>query len=536
MLSPLERTFEVVARREDEASARILQTAIGRDDRVGVEAVLAAGRHAPLRLKVDVVRMGERLSADQRSALRGAARTYADAVRHALSSRDAADRQAAAVFVAAVDDFDRYADLVARLPDAPEDDLPTLVAAIESLTDRMFDHLDQRDAAAAAGYSLRNAREFRTRMHAALADAVEKLDRQPVPERILEWALILADAEGAGVARVVNRVPAEFRGWLERTLATSLHPGILRLPLDLLKRAYPFDFVMDLWKTRCDPPYVAHLMRTWPEELTTQQAQNLAALEWVPWLTGEAADLAEVPPGHHVGMARAAVALGLPDERKRATLRYILTHGDGAARDAAAHGFELLDRNDSHEILRESLDHEDAGVQVWATRNLRPQQVPDAFQLLIARLDSNDESVRDAARRELEDVNLRKAAEMLERTPTRVTADFGRLLVKINPDVPHELRRELAHPIRGRRVTAVRLTVALGLANELLPALAAQVEDSDMLVRRTAVEALAHCPSKQALIAINGALADPSTRVREAAAEALRELRRNAAGMLETTG
>ena len=529
MPSPLERTFDILARRSDETSEAILNAALGRDDAVGVQAAAAVGRHASLRVKVDLVRRVDTLSAAQRQALHSAPKAFAEAVRHALESREADERAAAVRWVAAIEDFEQYPTLLKRLPVSEADDLPLLTQTLELLCDRMFDHLDGRNAACPDGFTLRNARELRDRMHRGLSEAVGDLSRLPCPEAVLEWAFILADVEGAGVSRVVGKVPAEFSDRMHATLRKSVHPGVMRLPLELLKRAYPTDFVYDLWRERGDEPYVHWLLGTFPEKLTTNQEKNLASVDFVPWLRGREGELEELPAGYHVGLARVVAVLGLGEDVKRRTLRWLLTHGDGATRDAATAGFGLLDRAESHEILRESLEHEDSTVQAWATHNLRPQAVPDAFTLLVQRLDSSDELVLQAARQELADINLQKAAEMLESSPTRVNADFGRLLEKINPDVLSELQRELAHPIRGRRVTALRLTAALGMEEPMLAALLASADDADMLVRRTALTVLANVPHRASLMAIRTAMTDRSGRVRETAAEALHQLRRTMA-------
>ena len=524
MSSPLERTFETLAKREDPKATGLLLEAVGRDDGVGVTAAVSVGRHGPLSLKYEVLSRVDRLSPAQKQAIRTHARCFADAAKHALDSREESQRSLGVRWIAAVEDFERFPDLVARLGRTPEAELPALTGAIDHLTNRMFDEAEGRTNGRGDAYALRNARELREAMHRSLVDAVEKIESQPCPGPLIEWSLILADAEGAGVARLINKVPPTHRGELMRALRSGVHPGVMRLPLELLKRAHPFDFVADLWRERDDEPFVHHVLRTFPDKLTDLQQKHAEGIASLPWLGGGPASLEAIPPGYRPGLAKLVTRFGLPEAAKRQTLQWLLKEGDAETRRIASAGFGLIDHEERVEILHKGLEHEESDVRVWATRNLKPQAVPDATRLLIAKLDSGDESVREAARAELAEFNLASAADMLDRNPAAVTPELGALLKKIHPDLLLGLRKELANPIRGRRVAATRLASALGLAEDVESGVVALCEDPDMLVRRTAVEALRAVVSRDSIAAIRRAMADPSGRVREAAQESYRRV------------
>lgn len=525
MSSPIERTLDVMARSQDKTSAAILSHALGRDDEVGVETALAIGRYGDRRMKSDVIRRVRELSTRQLDALQKNAKPFAETVQLDLDGGDDELRILAIQWVAAVDDFSLYSKLVRRLAVASEVELPALTEALEALTDRMFDQLHGRDYGAADQYLMRNVTEVRSEMYDSLMTALESLSNQPCPDRLVEWTLILADHESPIAARLFSKFGEKESHRVAAPLMTSVHPGILRVPLELTKRTYPFDIAFEVFSNRKDDAFVHSLLRTFPAKLTSTQKHNLAQIKQLPWLRGNENDLKQIPAPLHTGLVRLISALGLSEEMKQNSLRWLLNNGDSATRQLASTHFEVLDESESHDILLDGLDHDDADVQVWATSHLRGQKVPDAFALLIKRLDSDISEVRDAARKELSDLNLGRALRMMEATPDKVTPAFGQLLKKINPDLCLDLRREYAHAIRSHRVKALQTALALGLAEETVSGVAALAQDSDMLVRRTAVEVLAQTPVREAVTALVAATGDRSPRVQQAAVQALATLK-----------
>ena len=543
--SAVERTLDLLARSRDEAAADLLREAAGRvDDEFGLEAVLAIGRHGSMRQKNDVLRQVDDLSARQKDALRHKARAFADAAVHGLGSSEPGDRERAVAWIASVDDFERFEHLVKRLVGRADDrsranngdmaaageEAARIELACEQLVERMYDLTTGRDLLEDVGDGIRNARQLREQMAAALLEACDDLAECGCAERLLEWTLILLDPESAACAKLVQKLDDAGRATLHRTLMKGQHPGIMRLAWDLLKRGYPPPIAFDMWRQRRDTAFISHTLRTQPTAPTTAQIQNLEQIEFVPWLDGDAAALSErfadVPPALLPGVVAAMEVVSLPEEQQKTVLRWLLACGDGPTRQAASEMFELLGKAESHQIITDSLDHEDVEVQAWATAQLRPQDVPGAIRLLIERLDSPEEEIREAAREELHDFNFSRMAMLIDTEPQRVTPAMGRLICKIDPDTLEQARRELAHAIRGRRLKAIATISALGLAGDLIEGIAALLDDSDMLVRRTAVEALAVVPSRTAVVALERARHDESQRVREAAGEAMRTLRR----------
>ena len=534
MASAAERTLDLLARSGEAAATGVLREALERtDDAFGVEAALAIGRHGSPRLKNDVLRMTDRLSADQKDALRHKAAAFADAASHGLRAPEAADRRNAVAWVQAVDDFERFGQLVGRLTGAGSgaaeaDEVPPIVLACEHLVERIFDLTEGRTEL--DDDPVRNAPQMRTAMAAALAEGCTTLDRCPVPQKLIEWTLMLIDPDSVAVQRLMNSLDETGREAVRHELLTSRHPGVMRLAWGLLKRSYPLPVAFDMWRQRQDPEFVWHVLGSQPPAPTVLQIQNLHQIEYVPWLTGTApeidAKLAAIPPHLLPAVVSLLELIALPEATQKTILRWLLDRGDAATRRQASEMFALLGKLETHAIVTDSLDHEDTAIQAWAASQLRPQDVPNAVRLLFDRLDDPSEEVRRTARAELSDFNFARMMQLIETEPGKVTPAMGRLIRKIDEDLIDTARRELAHAIRGRRLAAIHTVRGLGLCGELMPALAALMDDADLLVRRTAAEALAAVPTREAIAALETARHDQSVRVRETATESMRTIRR----------
>lgn len=520
MPSPTERTLEVFARSDSETASQLLLESIGRTDRIGLEAISVISRFGSRRAKFELVRRAEELSTGQRDLLHGRTAPFADAVSQAIIGPSDDDRSAAYKWIDVATDFEQYGLLLERQLTAEGQEPGAIAETLESLTERMFDLFDGREQKLE-----REFRQLRDIMFDVMIRQLDKIEQHPDPERLIEWALILAATKPGDSNRVVAAVTELAPLQLSECLLNSVHPGILRTSLDLMRKTYPHDIAFELLGTRADQPFLYELLDTFPKELTPNQESNLKRVQSLPWITDDLEVVATLPRRLHGGLLRLLHASGLPEATKQRTVRWLLQNSDPETRELASGLFNVLAQPDSHEILLSSLDDDDQLIEAWATSKLRNQSVPNAAALLIEKLDSSSPNVRETAQEQLSEINLRYALDLLDTDPDRVTPALGILLKKIHPDLDMQLRVELAHPIRVRRVNAIRLCGALGVVGQVLSGISALVDDPDTLVRRTVVEVLGHTPNREAFNALMRATGDKSPRVRQAAAEALQYLR-----------
>ncbi|HEX6985809.1 MAG TPA: HEAT repeat domain-containing protein, partial [Planctomycetaceae bacterium] len=297
-------------------------------------------------------------------------------------------------------------------------------------------------------------------------------------------------------------------------------PGVMRLLFEFAAEPYPPRCVFDALKARDDPEFVAALLRWFPAEPSPTLAANFRQIDVVPWLrTPER--IADVPEALQGRLPAFILATGLPESRKRELEEWLVRHGSAAGRRGAEQVLDRLDLETIRQILLESLDSEDEDVSAWATSQLRPRHVPGAFRLLIDRLDSASEVVREAAREQLRGFTIEQLLAIHDRLPPELCLRAGRLVRKVDPDSPAKLAAMIAGPVQRQRIAAAQAAGRLGMADDVRPALLGLLADEDAALRRVGVEALAGDPSPEVLTALRDLAADPSPRVRQAAARAL---------------
>jgi HEAT repeat protein len=217
-------------------------------------------------------------------------------------------------------------------------------------------------------------------------------------------------------------------------------------------------------------------------------------------------------------------AINLPQEEKLAVQAWLVQNGSAEGRLAASSILSSLDSGAVEQIIFNSLNSGEESIQAWATSQLRPQHIPETFSLLIERLDSPLEAVREAAREELSSFNVDMLLGIFDHLDPEICRRAGELTLKIDPECCFKLSRELAHPVCRNRIRAARAARMLGLHRRVLPALLAMLEHSDSLVRRTAVEVLDDVATREVIMALERLHDDPSPRVRETVAASLRKL------------
>lgn len=370
---------------------------------------------------------------------------------------------------------------------------------------------------------LRDAERIRLHTLTVLEQACLNYNRHQARE-VVDGLLILADPENRNVQRVLREAPLACRQMATEILQTSTHPAIISLVFGALSQNYPFPGSLAAFEHRSDAEFIGHLLRNWPRKLTMFQQKNLKQLQRLAWLDPDDLQLEIVPPGLHRSLIAFVLSTGVPESHRQAMLEWMLKHGSADGRSAASDVIVDLEDNKVQEVILEGLESEDAEMQAWATGQLRTRDVPQAFSLLIRRLDSPMPEVQEAARRELGDFDLQRALQIYDHLDPQVCRAVGRLIQKIDVQTITKLRHELVTAIRRKRIRAARAALALGLHEQVADALVLMTQDTDALVRRTAAEVLGEVSAAASARPLTALLEDPSPRVREAARHSLRRI------------
>lgn len=354
-----------------------------------------------------------------------------------------------------------------------------------------------------------------------LQKALSNWEGLAYPHEIVEAALALSEPGHVIVKQVLWNGIDPCKTLAGQLLQESRHPGVMRLAAESLTEPYPHPKVFLAIRTRHDPEFLSALMTVIGRKRSQRQLGHLRQIQQLDWLEPPFDLLAGVPPTLQPALIAFINSTRIDRELKAGVQEWMLRYGSPDGKRAATAGLTLVDEEVIQEVVRDSLESEDADVQAWAMSNLRQHAIPEAFAILIERLDSPLESVQQAAREELSAFNVPRVLALADELPLDEARRAGILMMKVDVSAPEQIRRFLAHPIRQKRISSARQIARLGLQSQFVSAFAVMASDSDAFTRRTAAQVLATIPAVEAYRALLLLQDDPHPRVRETAIEAL---------------
>lgn len=510
--NPVEATMAVLAAsgmvRANEALMMALEIPREIIQTAAAEAIV---HRSTINAQLELLSRFDRLPPGARAAIGKAGDTLEPALRQMLLRGDGLSRTRALKIIEETRQFQQIPHLLELLKQPTLGDLAKVNQVLWSLIDALYDSCRSTRPAEDGLLAAEALRRWALKHLEAAATDYDKL---AVPESVLKGILILAEPSHPAVKRVLWNGPPPCRERAGTILLESRHPGVLRHLAAALSQAYPHPKVLEAIHLRSDPEMIGALLRTCEERLSGQQQQNLRQIQSLPWLDIAPDLIASIPPNLQPALVRFIAATKVANNIKLAIHEWLLRHGTPAGRQAADDHLPMIEEDVVQAVVRESLEDEDAQVQAWAVHQLRQHAIPEAFALLIERLDSPNEDVRSAAHSELASFNIDRVLQMVDDFSTEEARVAGRLVLKVDADAVTKLRRLLAQPIRQKRIRVAREVAKLGLQATVPEAFIAMTDDVDPVVRRTAVEILGTIPTKDAFLALERLQSDPHPRVR----------------------
>ncbi len=390
----------------------------------------------------------------------------------------------------------------------------------EKMVDELYDRKQQSDAA--ENEWLRTSIET---VLAAITEEVNHLDRLKHPRLLLQSIFILSNPGQSVPRMLIRNADAQTLSVIWNIFSKERHPGILQYLTDCLKQKYVHARILMILSERRDIEFRMHLINSVPVRPSVNQERNYRRLDSLPWLTEDVYLWDMIPEQAQGNLVRLIGLIGIPEREKIELYEQALQLGSVEARKVAAEFRNSIDHNRYEQYISEALQSPDPEIEAWAVSELKHTKLPDKSRLLIERLDSPHEVVQQQARESLEMFDLQHAIEYCETAPLSAGKKIAELLLKINPDAIRELNRELANPIRTRRLRAARAVRIMGLQNQVQEALIELLYDTDPIIRRTVVEILAESPSPQVVSSISMLVDDSNPRVRNTVEKVLLNLR-----------
>ncbi len=350
------------------------------------------------------------------------------------------------------------------------------------------------------------------------------------PHAIVESILILADSEHPVARHLIRESAPEWQALVWDVLAKSKHPGILRFLTRALSVKYLHPKILDIVSNRSDIEFQMTMIRLVPTRVNINQERNYQLLTGLPWLQPAAELWLSIPEEFHIQLVQLVRLVCFTRSLKLAFAKSIYQHASVEARKAANDFKHMLRQEEYDACVLDALDSDNPEFEAWGLSQIRDTNLPDKYRQLVDRLDSPHQIVEDQARETLGRFEVQQAIDFSESAKPSAGPKLAELLLKVNPFAIQELCREMANPVRTRRLRAAKAAHFMHLHTQVTPALLELLQDNDTILKRVVAEILADVPTRQVALRLQELLDDSSPRVREAALASLTKINQQLAG------
>jgi hypothetical protein len=289
---------------------------------------------------------------------------------------------------------------------------------------------------------------------------------------------------------------------LLEVLERSRRPGVMRLLASFLEHPQPPLAVLRLIAARTDREFVNALLERSGELPLGYVAKNLRKLESIAWAAPDHGVLAALGEEAQRRAVPLLLASGVSYSGKLRLLEYFVTRGKPAGRIAGVEALERFRDHEANDLALRATRDGDPRVQAAALKQVRPRGLPGAIQLLVDRMQSPHEEVRQAVREALAEFRFESYLTDFESLGDDVRRSTGRLVKLVDPDALPRLRTELASPSRLRRIRAIEMADAMEAVHDLRAELSQRLKDEDHLVRVEASRVLTKNRCERALSSV----------------------------------
>lgn len=515
---PRSIAFDILARHKSDEAADVLVQALECDDEAARKMAAATVVQRPGQKNIlDIIRKVDSLTDDACNEFSQSPERFRVALKQAISKSDDDTRKAAITFIRRTGNFEQFAMLLDQLGSADETRCESFETAAVDLAAQLTERLRSNDESIFPGLDGATLLRHRSAVLDELDARTKLFDDLPKPEAVLRLILIIGGPDDDAVRNVFTKRGEPCRDVAAKLLTEDLHPALLNLLSDFLAHHAPPPAVIDVLRTRADFEFVLHFLQQLPKQPSEYLAFNLARLNDLSWLQDSMDLVKRLPNSVHDRLVGAINHLPVDETTRTKVKAWVVRQSSGAGREAASDVLDLLPADEASQILHEALEDTDPEVEAWATHHLRAQKLPDTFEELLKRLDKNLDIVRDAARDELFSFDLNYLMKIVGDLSPGQSLLCGHTLLKINPNAPDELAREIEHPFRRRRIRAIEAAEALGFMKQVSSGLLDKLEDPEASVRCAVIEAFGRNPSPDAIRIIRRMTGDPHRHVRSAA-------------------
>ena len=478
--NPKSQTFKVLSENASTEASDVLLASLHVNDpqcrELGVQAIIQSrSQQTILRL----IRGINDLRDDVCQSLARRPDRFALPLKQCLQRNDTTDLHCAVKFIHRCGCIDHFSRLLKVLEHSDRHIREVAGEAVRGLAEQLALRLITGNSLFLPALETSACRALRPALLGELSSFGFEVERLKNPRPIVEAILILGRPDEETVKNVCAKHGDVCTELAADTLKTLKSVPLFNTICESLKLLAPLKIFTQTLQERDDLEFAIALLSALPRRTTDYIEANLRRAGRFPWLTPSHPTLEQIPAPLHDALVTLLNHSELDREEKNTIKKWLVEHSGASGRAAASDVLNWLPHTEVQHILYDALGDADTAVEAWATQHLRAQKVPDTFQHLLQRLDSDRPQVQEAAREELASFNIERVFELFESLPASTCRRCGELLQKINPNAMNDFREELAHPFHWRRVRAARAAGELGLVDELLPSLATLLKEEE---------------------------------------------------------
>jgi HEAT repeat protein len=202
-------------------------------------------------------------------------------------------------------------------------------------------------------------------------------------------------------------------------------------------------------------------------------------------------------------------------------VKYVLAHGQPAARRGAARSLMEFRGAEANQLVLRCLEDRDSEVRASVVRQLRDRGIPNAMQRLLELVSSPEASISRAARESLAEFSFERFLASFDLLNDDVARSTGSLVRRIDDEAIDKLAAEFETRSRTRRLRALHVAVAMNAVGDVQQQVIQMLADEDHFLRAEAARTLVHCDTPASRQALRERLLDRSPAVQEAAERTL---------------
>jgi len=518
--SPLHKTFDLLARSANAAATPVLVAALDSPHApIADGALRAIFNHRHGDGTREVIRRWHLLDEAARGFVADHQTPLAGALRDTLLEHDDRTCANACELVLTYHHWDLLPVLVNVAEDSSHPQAQRAAATLLDLVQRFYDEL-----AAGRDYSdRRDPQLVRRHLVATLELAVERFAAHRC-RQVVEAFLLLVGRDNSTLKRILHDPHHGTFLVVVDLLSHSPRPGVMRLVLGFLEDREAPSSALSVLAHRSDAAFVRHLLAKVGAEPSAFARANLRRMDNILWARSGHAVLDALDEAGQQAAVNMVIASGMRRLAAFELVHWLLTGGNVGGRRAAATALAEFQGAEANELTLRAVRDTDPQVQATAVGQLRFRGIPGALTILLEKIDSPHEEVRQAARANLAEFSFDRYLAAFDLLDDEVRVSTGRLVCKIDQVVLPRLTEELAARGRTRRIRALQVVQAIDAVAELEGPVIERLADDDHLVRVEAARALAACDSQQTRSALAALADDRSVAVQEAAAMSLAAL------------